>query len=221
MAIKQSIQNNLSSQDRKRLGAGDPTRERLLVTAIDLFTSRGYTATSVRSIVEGARVTKPALYYHFRSKEGIYLAILEDVQRILDEELAVQRERQGTARERIESLFLGLFDLFERNQRAVRFINAAFWGSPQGAPPFDFETFHARMQKPIAEIVADGIASGELRPVPVIDAVYALIGVLSFSMDLTLAHPEIGLGRDGLLRALDLTFTGIASPRPVPQEKRS
>ena len=70
-------------------------------------------------------------------------------------------------------------------------------------------------------LVADGIASGELRPVPVIDAVYALIGVLSFSMDLTLAHPEIGRRREGLLRALDLTFTGIASPRPVTQEKRS
>ena len=57
-------------------------RKRLMDAAILLFTTRGYAATSVREIVEMAGVTKPALYYHFQSKEGIYLAILEDLERI-------------------------------------------------------------------------------------------------------------------------------------------
>lgn len=198
----------------------DPTRERLLATAVDLFTRRGYAATSVREIVEGARVTKPALYYHFGSKEGIYQSILDEIQRLIDQLLSEHREREGSARERIEALFLGLFGLFEKNQPALRFVNAVFWGPPQGAPPFDFEQFHSRLRDAVAAIVADGIASRELGPHRVEDVVLALIGVLSFSMDLTLAHPELGLGKDGLQRSLDLLFTGIASPGHAPQENQ-
>ena len=41
------------------------------------------------------------------------------------------------------------------------------------------------------------------------------MGVLSFNMDLALAHPELGLGRDGLRRVLDLLFSGLAAPAPA------
>jgi len=44
--------------------------------------ARRLRATSVREIVEAAGVTKPVLYYYFQSKEGIYLAILEETRRI-------------------------------------------------------------------------------------------------------------------------------------------
>lgn len=198
----------------------DPTRERLLATAVDLFTRRGYAATSVREIVEGAGVTKPALYYHFGSKEGLYEAILDRIERLIEEALAEHRGRGGSARERVEALFVSLFDLFEKNQSAVRFINAVFWGPPQGAPPFDFEQFHARLRDAVGAIVADGIASGELGSHRSEDVVLALIGVLSFSMDLTLAHPELGLGKAGLRRALDLLFTGVAAPGTATSESK-
>ena len=46
-------------------------RKRLMDAAFHLFTNRGYAATSVREIVEMAGVTKPSLYYHFESKDGI------------------------------------------------------------------------------------------------------------------------------------------------------
>lgn len=43
----------------------------ILQVAARLFSSRGYDATSVREIVEAAGVTKPTLYYHFGSKQGL------------------------------------------------------------------------------------------------------------------------------------------------------
>ena len=45
------------------------TRERILDTALDMFIERGYDKTSLREIAERVGVTKPALYYHFSSKE--------------------------------------------------------------------------------------------------------------------------------------------------------
>jgi AcrR family transcriptional regulator len=43
--------------------------------AAKLFAARGYDATPVRAIVEAAGVTKPTLYYHFGSKEGLGQAL--------------------------------------------------------------------------------------------------------------------------------------------------
>ena len=37
-------------------------------------------------------------------------------------------------------------------------------------------------------------------------------------MDLTLARPELGVGKDGLRRALDLLFAGLAAPGPAFKE---
>jgi AcrR family transcriptional regulator len=187
-------------------------------SAILLFTSRGYAATSVREIVEMAGVTKPALYYHFESKEGIYLAILEDLVKIADEAIAASRVVKGTARERLQGFLLGIYHIFEKKKAEVRMINAVFWGPAQGVPPFDFETFHHKLRSVISEIVAEGIAEGDLRAADPADVTLALMGVLSFNMDLTLAHPELGLGQDGLRRTLDLVFAGLAAPAHTQQE---
>ena len=63
---------------RKEAEAGGDARERLLSGATALFASKGYAATTVREIVERAGVTKPVLYYYFRSKEGIYLDLMRE-----------------------------------------------------------------------------------------------------------------------------------------------
>lgn len=192
--------------------------QRLLGAAIQLFTERGYTATSVREIVERAGVTKPALYYRFASKESLYLAILNDLARYADEVIARSRPARGPVRERLEKFLVGMFEAFEEKKASVRLINAVFWGPAQGAPPFDFRTFHDKLLVVMREIVAEGIATGELRAADPADMTLALMGVLSFTMDLTLARPELGVGKDGLRRALDLLFAGLAAPRPALQE---
>jgi AcrR family transcriptional regulator len=198
-------------------GSERSVEQRLLEAAIQLFTERGYTATSVREIVERAGVTKPALYYHFASKESLYLAILDDLARYADEVIAKSRVAKGSIRQRLEKFVVAVFEAFERKKAGVRFINAVFWGPAQGAPPFDFQTFHNKLLVVMREIVAEGIAAGELRAADPADVTLALMGVLSFTMDLTLARPELGVGKDGLRRALDLLFEGLA-PRPVLQE---
>ncbi len=50
---------------------------RIARVAAQLFATLGYDATSVRNIVEAAEVTKPTLYYHFQSKEGLAHALLD------------------------------------------------------------------------------------------------------------------------------------------------
>ncbi|HYY30714.1 MAG TPA: TetR/AcrR family transcriptional regulator, partial [Chthoniobacterales bacterium] len=50
---------------------------RLLDTALDLFSRRGYEGTGVQEIVATAGVTKPTLYHYFGSKIGVLNALLD------------------------------------------------------------------------------------------------------------------------------------------------
>lgn len=55
--------------------AGESTRERILDVALDLFTEQGFDGTSMREIAERLGMSKPAIYYHFASKEEILMAL--------------------------------------------------------------------------------------------------------------------------------------------------
>ncbi|MDO7868977.1 TetR/AcrR family transcriptional regulator [Nocardioides jiangxiensis] len=56
------------------------TRRALLRAAEQLFAVRGYAATSLDAIVSEAKVTKGALYHHFSGKQGIFEAVLSDLE---------------------------------------------------------------------------------------------------------------------------------------------
>lgn len=53
------------------------TRERILDVALDLFNRQGFDKTSLREVAEELGVTKAALYYHFKSKDAILIALHE------------------------------------------------------------------------------------------------------------------------------------------------
>ncbi|HEY2430054.1 MAG TPA: TetR family transcriptional regulator [Acidimicrobiales bacterium] len=58
---------------------GDATRTRLIRTAERLIAERGLDAVSVRDITAAADTNAASIHYHFQSKEGLVLAILEDL----------------------------------------------------------------------------------------------------------------------------------------------
>src|SRR5687767_15712338 len=64
-----------SAVQNQEIRAG--TRARLLQAALELFATRGYSATPVDAIAEAAGVSAGLLYYHFASKPALLLAIFE------------------------------------------------------------------------------------------------------------------------------------------------
>ena len=52
------------------------TRDRILAAAIEEFAARGFDGAKVDRIAHHAKVNKAMLYYHFRSKAGLFLEIL-------------------------------------------------------------------------------------------------------------------------------------------------
>lgn len=58
---------------------GDQTREQILAAAKRLFTAHGYHQTSVYDLFEHAGITKGAFFHHWKTKEELALAVLNDV----------------------------------------------------------------------------------------------------------------------------------------------
>src|ERR1700760_226867 len=71
------------------MGRWEPgARERLVVAAIDLFTERGYDATTVAQIAERAGVTKSTFFRHFPDKRELLVAGQDMLSRLLTEGIA-------------------------------------------------------------------------------------------------------------------------------------
>jgi len=62
---------------------GDQTRQRLLVAAMDIFGKQSYDSTSTRNLADAAGVNLSAIPYYFGGKQGLYLAVAEEIARRL------------------------------------------------------------------------------------------------------------------------------------------
>jgi TetR/AcrR family transcriptional regulator len=176
-----------------------PANKRLKKAAIALFTERGYAATTVREVVEAAGVTKPVLYYYFKSKEGIYIDILNDTAQRLEELLQSAKELKGS----YEEILLQFCDLtirkFMEEIDVVRMMHSIFYGPPQGAPFYDFEVFHTRLLSTFESIISQGIQAGEFidrNPAEMALVVFAVVNIV-FECELTCSKNRIGLTRLG------------------------
>ncbi|MET0511762.1 MAG: TetR/AcrR family transcriptional regulator [Thermoleophilaceae bacterium] len=86
-------------------------RERILNTAYDLFSRHGIRAVGVDRIIAVSGVAKMSLYRHFRSKDELVIAFLEQrEQRWTKDFILAEAERRGhTGAERL----LAIFDVFD------------------------------------------------------------------------------------------------------------
>ncbi len=96
--------------------------------AARLFATRGYDATSVREIVAAAGVTKPTLYYHFGSKEGLAQALLTRPMSLLLDDLRVLVEDGRDPVAMMAAMLERHFQFCREDPDRSRFLYALFFG---------------------------------------------------------------------------------------------
>jgi len=193
--------------------ADSTVREKLMSAAIALFARKGYAATTVREIVEAARVTKPVLYYHFGSKEGIFLAMMREALAEFEATVASALTGGGKAQARILRFLDQMLALLLQHLDVMRVLDAIYYGPPQGAPFFDFEAIHQRFIEVLTGLVREGMASGEFRKGNPEEVAWALVGPFEVTRGMSLCHPEMDFGRDRLARLLEVVFDGVRAKR--------
>lgn len=143
------------------------TRAALLKAALNLFSSKGYAATSIDDISQAAKLTRGALYHHFQSKADLYNTLVEEVSargaNIVQESVA----EGGTFTEILKRIFIRQLTYIEENKEARAVMELALFKT--GAHP-ELQAGRERqiqggkaMIDGIAQAMQVGLSSGELR----------------------------------------------------------
>ena len=199
-----SRMKNTKTIDAAQLNA----RERLLETAIDIFAKKGYAGTSVREIVDSAGVSKPVLYYYFKSKEGLFLAILDMAENLQKQLLAGVLEAEGRVLDRLLLLYRRLYAGIDERRGLYKMIHGLIFGPPQGAPDYDFTRYHRHMVNAICEIYNAGIDSGEVKRTAAEEVAYLVLSLIDFCLHMDQVQPELS-DPQRPERLLRLAFQGI------------
>ena len=75
----------------KNVEATNKTTSSLIEIARKYFAQYGYFDVPLEKIAEEANVTKGAIYHHFKNKQGLFIAVLESVQK----DIAAQIEKEA------------------------------------------------------------------------------------------------------------------------------
>ena len=79
----------------RRAEQSEATRAALLKVARNLFAERGYAAVGTEEIVKRAKVTRGALYHHFRDKKDLFRAVHEQLEGEMAEKIGKQLAEGG------------------------------------------------------------------------------------------------------------------------------
>jgi TetR/AcrR family transcriptional regulator len=199
-------------------------KDRLLVAAVGLFARKGYHATSVREIVEAAGVTKPVLYYWFRSKEGIFHELMQTAVVAHREVLDAVRAHGGTAAERILLLGEKVIELVQANAEFVRVFDAVYYGPREGAPAVDFDPLYGEFTRFLQALVEEGVQAGEFHDGDIAAMHSALLGAFLICNSAVVMTVETGrecpvamLVTPNVRRVMNVVLDGM---RIVEEEQR-
>jgi AcrR family transcriptional regulator len=177
--------------------------DRILKTALELFSTKGYDATSVREVCEAAGVTKPTLYHFYGSKEGVYRALVEGT---LEEYRGRVRDlvsSPGAVSERLRRVVRAHFEYTRERRELVRFLLALSHNPPSSAPVTDLHRYYDDVVGAIAALADEGVATGELSPGPVEVRTLVFMGAISEAL-----HGFLLAGRPELTSDLADTLVG-------------
>ncbi len=153
--------------------------DRILLSSLGLFSTKGYDATSVREICEAAGITKPTLYHFYGSKEGVYRALVEGVLQPFRAEVAALLAAGGPVRQRLRGVARAYFHRAGTQPDLVRFIFGLVHNPPSSAPDVDFPRFYRDLVRMAAAAVEEGVTTGELAPGPTDVRMIAYMGALA------------------------------------------
>lgn len=191
----------------------DPTpessdsRTRILCAATRLFGEQGFSATSVREVVDAAGVTKPTLYYYFENKEALYREALQcqldGLRLVVDSVLAAE----GSVRDRLGSFL----EVYVRggidNPASVRLVMMASAPVDTLEPRLVLtEAFHQELRR-LTEVFDQGKLAGEIGPIDSLTAVTLLVGAANLTLMDGLTGAEIP--EDFASNILNVLYAGV------------
>ncbi len=147
-----------------RQSKGDRTRASILAAAERYFAERGFAATRLEDVAEEVGVRRAALFYHFRDKQALYDAVVEDAFTPLLGRLGEVLSATGSVTERIDTCIEVWVDAVGARPSLARFMLREAAGADPGVVP-PLGGLGVKLLERGRDILHDGVRSGVLSPV--------------------------------------------------------
>ncbi|MDQ0177993.1 TetR/AcrR family transcriptional regulator [Bacillus chungangensis] len=188
-------------------------KKRIAAVAKELFSQKGYLATSIEDIVSASQSSKGNLYHHFKSKEGLFLYLINEQ---VNEWIEQWTEKEQTYKHFSEKLY-GLADHSLEDLKNPLIKAAEEFGGSQTADPIVLKKVVEALNKQrdiFQRILREGIAHGEIEKHDeeqltfILFALIAGLGSLYNSMEFdelkALHHKAVSVFLHGVVKKKDI-----------------
>jgi AcrR family transcriptional regulator len=157
---------------------GKERRQQLLDVGRHLFAERGLDGTSIEEIAAQAGVSKPVVYEHFGSKEGLYAVVVD---REMDRFLTMaNRLLEGEdTRAKFEAAAIGLLRYIDENTDGFRILVRD--SPPAGSDTGNFGSLIAEIAGQVEYTLRDALAARGYDPRHAPMYAQMLVGMVTFT----------------------------------------
>lgn len=191
---------------RRNKAETEETIRKLIEVARTHFTEHGYANTALETIVQEVKLTRGAVYHHFRGKKELFRAVLDDVQ----QEVASRLEREASTSEDVwQQLYLGcrafvMAAVEERNRRIMLIDGPSILG---------WEEWRGMDQKHSMRLLRDQLGlmqeQGFFRNIPLDALTYFISGGLNETALWLANKPEQPDALDECMKVLSNILDGL------------
>jgi AcrR family transcriptional regulator len=153
--------------------------DRILAAAALEFAERGFAGARVDRIARRAHVNKAMLYYHFKSKNGLYRTLLRRMFTLAAARLRAIADDRGSHAEKVDRVIASMAAFIDEHAffPAIMLREVA-----EGGVHLDRETLTALAALPsiVGGIVQQGVKAHAFRPVPPMFAYFSMLAPVIF-----------------------------------------
>ncbi len=154
------------------------TKEKILKTALKVFSEKGYHATNVDDIVEKSETSKGGFYFHFPSKKELFLTLIDEMTAILFNKLEREVRDSDDVVEQIEKALWKGLHVFTKYKALAKFLLVEAVGS---GSVFERKRFaiYTRFAELIKELLDKAVSQGKIQSIDTEVVSWIWVGAIS------------------------------------------
>jgi TetR/AcrR family acrAB operon transcriptional repressor len=152
---------------RRTAAEAEQTRQAIMEAGIRIFARDGFEGAALAAIGREAKLTRGAIYWHFRDKHDLFRQIVRREDGRLERLVAGALSGGGPAFARLRRLLDAVVDNFYGQETFRRFIELTWYklGPSQFAPVMDGKTtFVQKFLALMRDLLGESLEAGDIRP---------------------------------------------------------
>lgn len=188
-------------------------RNQIIEAAVKVFARLGFPNTKMLQIAQTAGIGKGTIYEYFRSKEELFIAVINAYMKEMDNQIARRVRKVNDPVEKLKVYFEGWIEITGNEFMEFADIFLDFWAAglrkSEGDLGLDLNKMYSNYRVQITEILNDGIRTGKFKPVNTVIVSSIIIGTLDGLMIQWIMDRNIYQMREAIQQLADIIIDGL------------